>query len=153
MVRRIGMVQDPVCGMEIEEGKAHAKREHGGRPFFFCSAKCVEDFDKRPAKYGAGPAGCRKAHAPSATTGVQEGVGGPKRVELPVFGLTCARCVQAVEKALRAVPGVKRATVNLAGGRAFLDYDPAQTGVPALERAIRDAGYRTEGATARFGVQ
>ena len=147
------MVQDPVCGMEIEEGKAHAKREHGGRPFFFCSAKCVEDFDKQPAKYGAGPAGSRKAHAPSATTGVQEGVGGPKRVELPVFGLTCARCVQAVEKALRAVPGMKKATVNLASARAFVDYDPALVGLPALERAIRDAGYRTEGATTAFAIE
>src|SRR3972149_7175420 len=74
-------------------------------------------------------------------------------MEIGVFGLTCDKCVQAVEKALRGVPGVKKATVNLANARAFIDYDPATVGVPALERAIRDAGYRTEGAKARVGIE
>ncbi len=147
------MVRDPVCGMEIQEKEAHARREYGGRTFFFCSAKCVEEFDKEPAKYGGGPDTSHRAHTPSATTGVREGVAGSVRVELPVFGLTCAKCVQAVEKALRAVLGVNGATVNLANARAFVDYDPAKTGVPALVRAIRDAGYRTEGATASFAIE
>ncbi|OGB92621.1 MAG: copper-translocating P-type ATPase [candidate division NC10 bacterium RIFCSPLOWO2_12_FULL_66_18] len=147
------MVKDPVCGMEIEEGKAHARREYGGRTFYFCSANCETTFAADPDKYAGGPTGKQSRHAPSATTGLQEGVAGPKRVELPVFGLTCGKCVQAVEKSLRAVPGVAKATVNLSSARAFVDYDPALTGVPALERAIRDVGYRTEGATARFAIE
>jgi len=147
------MAKDPVCGMEIEEAKAHAKREHGGRSFYFCSAKCETAFAANPGKYAGEPRQGHARHVPSVTTGVQEGLAGPKRVELPVFGLTCPKCVQAVEKALRAVPGVNRATVNLASARAFVEYAPTQTGVPALERAIRDAGYRTEGATARFGIE
>jgi len=147
------MVKDPVCGMEIEEGKAHARREYGGRTFYFCSASCETTFAADPDKYAGGPTGKQSRHAPSATTGLQEGVAGPKRVELPVFGLTCGKCVQAVEKSLRAVPGVAKATVNLSSARAFVDYDPALTGVPALERAIRDVGYRTEGATARFAIE
>jgi Cu+-exporting ATPase len=139
--------------MEIEEEKAHAKREYRGQTFFFCSPKCEAAFAADPARYAGAERGGHGRHAPSATTGVREGVAGPKRVELPVFGLTCAKCVQAVEKALRAVPGVKQATVNLATARAFVDYDPAQVGVPVLERAIRNAGYRTEGAKARFGIE
>src|SRR3990172_9547719 len=147
------MVKDPVCGMEIEEGKAYARREHGGQTFYFCSPKCEATFAADPPKYaGERPRG-HGQHIPSATTGVREGVAGPRRVEMPVFGLTCDKCVQAVEKALRGVPGVKKATVNLANARAFIDYDPATVGVPALERAIRDAGYRTEGAKARFGIE
>jgi Cu+-exporting ATPase len=153
MSRRMGMIKDPVCGMEIEEGKAHARREHGGRTFFFCSPKCETTFAADPGKYAGELPARPMRHVPSATTGVREGETGDKRVELPVYGLTCAKCVQAVEKALRAVPGVKRATVNLASARAFVEYDPAQTGVPSLERAIRDAGYRTEGATARFAIE
>ena len=43
-----------------------------------------------------------------------------ERIDLPVAGLTCANCVQAVERALRVVDGVKRATVNLASSRAFV---------------------------------
>jgi len=147
------MVKDPVCGMEIEENKAYAKREHGGQTFFFCSPKCEAAFAENPARYAGEPPREHKRHTPSATTGVQKGVGGLKRVELPVFGLTCAKCVQAVEQALREVSGVKQATVNLAAARAFVDYDPAQVGVLTLERAIRNAGYRTEGAKARFGIE
>ncbi len=147
------MVKDPVCGMDIEEGKAHARREYGGRTFYFCSPRCEAAFATDPGKYAGEPAGKQSRATPSVTTGVREGIAGPQRVELPVFGLTCAKCVQAVEKALRAVPGVKRATVNLASARAFVDYDPAKTSVPALERAIRDAGYRNEGATASFAIQ
>jgi Cu+-exporting ATPase len=147
------MVKDPVCGMDIEEAKVHARREHAGRTFFFCSSKCEAAFAENPARYAGEGNGGHGKHIPSATTGVREGVAGPKRVELPVFGLTCAKCVQAVEKALRGVPGVKKATVNLASARAFVDYDPDQVSLPKLERAIRDAGYRTEGAKARFGIE
>src|SRR3972149_1026091 len=56
--------------------------------------------------------------APSATTGVRAGTSGARRVGLPVAGLTCHNCVQAVERALQAVPGVTAATVNLVEGRA-----------------------------------
>jgi copper chaperone CopZ len=59
-----------------------------------------------------------------------------------VAGLTCATCVQAVERALRAVPGVTGATVNLTGGRAFVGYDPGKASVPALVDAVKAAGYR-----------
>jgi P-type Cu+ transporter len=147
------MVRDPVCGMEIEEQKAHARREYGARAFYFCSSKCETTFATDPSKYAGGPAGKQSRPTPSVTTGVRDGVAGRQRVELPIFGLTCAKCVQAVERALQAVPGVTKATVNLSSARAFVDYDPAQVGVPALERAIRDAGYRTEGATATFAIQ
>ena len=90
--------------------------------------------------------------APSATTGVREG-GGTRRVELPVAGLTCAHCVQAVERALRAVRGVHAASVNLAAGRAFVEYDPGQATLGALHAAVKEAGYRVGAARARFGVR
>ncbi|MBI4594095.1 MAG: copper-translocating P-type ATPase, partial [Candidatus Rokubacteria bacterium] len=76
-----------------------------------------------------------------------------RRVELPVAELTCAACVQAVERALRAVPGVRSATVNLAGGRAFVDYDPDATTLSALHEAVKAAGYRIGPAKARFDVR
>ena len=93
------------------------------------------------------------ASVPSATTGVGGAVVGIRRVELPVSGLTCANCVQSVERALRAVPGVTRATVNLAGGRAFVDYDPTEATVSALHEAVRSAGYRSDATKARFGIR
>ena len=91
-------------------------------------------------------------HAPSATTGVGGDAPPVQRIELPVVGLTCGACVQAVEHALRAVPGVSDATVNLTQGRAFVEYDPARITVAALHDAIKAAGYRSETATARFRI-
>lgn len=79
--------------------------------------------------------------------------GGIRRIELPVAGLTCANCVQAVERALRAVPGVAAATVNLAGGRAFVDYDAGATAISALHEAIKATGYRVGTAAARLGIR
>jgi Cu+-exporting ATPase len=64
------MVRVPVCGMEIEEKQAHASRQYSGTTFFFCSPRCVGEFDKEPAMYGARPASTRRPQAPSAKTGV-----------------------------------------------------------------------------------
>ncbi len=91
--------------------------------------------------------------AASATTGVGAEVKGIQRIEFPVSGMTCARCVQAVERALRAVRGVKGATVNLATGRAFVEYDPRETGAASLHEAIKVAGYRSEAARTRFRIE
>ncbi|WP_133000404.1 heavy metal translocating P-type ATPase [Luteimonas arsenica] len=58
--------------------------------------------------------------------------------ELSVEGMTCASCVGRVERALRAVPGVDDASVNLATERARV-----QGAVPleALLAAVDKAGY------------
>ncbi|MRX50555.1 heavy metal translocating P-type ATPase [Paracoccus sp. S-4012] len=71
--------------------------------------------------------------------------------ELGVTGMTCASCVAHVEKAVKAVPGVSAATVNLATERVSVRHPPGVTPVEALEAAIRGAGYephRIEGASA-----
>lgn len=67
----------------------------------------------------------------------------PHTVELRLAGLRCAGCVQAVEGALRRVPGVRDASVNLATGRATVELvAPPETGTPAhLVAAVRAAGY------------
>ena len=58
---------------------------------------------------------------------------------LDVEGMTCASCVGRVERALKAVPGVQTASVNLATERAEV------TGVAVdralLVKAVEDAGY------------
>ncbi|MEP7261284.1 MAG: heavy metal translocating P-type ATPase, partial [Usitatibacter sp.] len=60
-------------------------------------------------------------------------------LELRVAGMTCASCVARVEKALRKVPGVTEASVNLATETATL-----RSGVPVANEAIaaiHKAGY------------
>jgi Cu+-exporting ATPase len=58
-----------------------------------------------------------------------------------VGGMTCASCVSRVERALKKVPGVGNATVNLATEKATVSYDCEITPVDTLMNAIEGAGY------------
>ena len=70
-------------------------------------------------------------------------------LDLGVGGMTCASCVARVEKALKKVPGVDSAAVNLATESARVRFagDPQDLG-PRLRRAVRDAGYEPRAAEA-----
>ena len=69
-------------------------------------------------------------------------------VDLGVGGMTCASCVARVEKALKKVPGVQSANVNLATESARITAPGAQALAPLLRRAVRDAGYEPRAADA-----
>jgi heavy metal translocating P-type ATPase len=59
-------------------------------------------------------------------------------VSLDIEGMTCASCVNRVEKALLKVPGVETASVNLATERATV----AGGDVEALLKAVEKVGYK-----------
>jgi len=63
------------------------------------------------------------------------------RIDLPITGMTCANCVQNVERALKKVEGVLKAEVNLATEKASVEYVPSIVGLDALRKAVEDAGY------------
>jgi Cu+-exporting ATPase len=80
-------------------------------------------------------------------------------IDLGIGGMTCASCVARVERALKKVPGVAQATVNLATESARVELrvgEPAAAGAPVpadniearLRRAVRDAGYEPRAADA-----
>ncbi|WP_175002641.1 heavy metal translocating P-type ATPase [Burkholderia lata] len=98
----------------------------------------------KQAGYGATPAVTDAgvaAFAPSSPAT-------PASIELDIDGMTCASCVSRVEKALAKVPGVARASVNLATERATVDAAPDVTAA-ALAEAVKQAGY---GATPVAGA-
>jgi Cu+-exporting ATPase len=64
----------------------------------------------------------------------------PKDFKLPIEGMTCASCVLRVEKALKALPGVESAAVNLATEEATVRAT-ATVAADALAAAVRKAGY------------
>jgi Cu+-exporting ATPase len=72
----------------------------------------------------------------------EEKDGSIREVYIPVEGMTCAACSQAVERALKKLPGVKEASVNLAAEKAFVLYDTAQIRISDLKDAINKAGYK-----------
>ena len=58
-----------------------------------------------------------------------------------VEGMTCASCVQSVEKATRKLPGVLQSNVNLATEKMAIQYDPVSLSVGEIKAAVVDAGY------------
>ncbi len=61
-------------------------------------------------------------------------------VSLSIDGMSCASCVGRVERALKAVPGVGTASVNLATERADISFDGAAD-LPAAIEAIERTGF------------
>ena len=68
--------------------------------------------------------------------------------ELRIDGMTCATCVARVEKALKSVPGVLEASVNLATSTAHVTRLSGTAHSPALLQAVRRAGYEAQDASA-----
>ncbi|MDZ5457216.1 heavy metal translocating P-type ATPase [Azohydromonas lata] len=71
---------------------------------------------------------------------------------LPIEGMSCASCVARVEKALSAVPGVRRASVNLATEAASVQAD-ATVPLEALRAAVERAGYRVSEQPVRLRIE
>ncbi|MCW3783503.1 heavy metal translocating P-type ATPase [Defluviimonas salinarum] len=65
---------------------------------------------------------------------------------LEVEGMTCASCVGRVERALKSVPGVAEAEVNLATQSARIRYTSGTTTPEALAAAVTAAGYTAKPA-------
>jgi Cu+-exporting ATPase len=62
-------------------------------------------------------------------------------VRFPVEGMTCASCVNRIERYLRKVDGVAEANVNLATETASVRFDPARVDLDDLRSAVEAAGY------------
>ncbi|QCF26060.1 heavy metal translocating P-type ATPase [Hydrocarboniclastica marina] len=62
------------------------------------------------------------------------------KLELGIRGMTCASCVGRVERALRKVPGVTGAQVNLATEKATVSFEDKPEAISTVE-AVRKTGY------------
>ena len=62
-------------------------------------------------------------------------------IQLTVKGMTCGNCARSVERKLSATPGVTKATVDLQGERASVEYDADLVKPEALANAVRQLGY------------
>ena len=74
------------------------------------------------------------------------------RLSLPVEGMTCASCVGRVERALKEVPGMQTATVNLATERADITFTSLASPQAAV-RAIESAGYTVREETTELAIE
>ncbi len=69
-----------------------------------------------------------------------------EQATIGVAGMTCASCVARVERAIKALPGVVEATVNLTTESAAVEYLPATVSRERIAQAIRRVGYEPAAA-------
>ena len=63
------------------------------------------------------------------------------KIELNITGMGCGHCVSAVEKALKAVPGVQGVQVTLQPGKAVVEGNASAQDMIA---AVKEEGYAAE---------
>lgn len=64
-----------------------------------------------------------------------------KDILIPIAGMTCASCSNAVERALKKTDGVISASVNYATEKAMVTYDTSTIKVSQLKDVIKKSGY------------
>ena len=62
--------------------------------------------------------------------------------ELTIAGMGCDNCARKLDRALRAIDGVKEVRVDSIAGRATVTYDRSRTSIPALQEVVVKSGYR-----------
>ena len=129
---------DPVCGMTIDATQAFATRTQGLETVYFCSSRCVQQFDLE--------------HASSATTGIADG-NNLRSIELPVIEIGGQQGAKYLEEQLRTLPGVQQVTANARMNMLRITYDPEQTQMATLLKRARAAGYTVGTATMQFDIQ
>ncbi|MDH5585109.1 MAG: heavy metal translocating P-type ATPase [Nitrospirota bacterium] len=65
----------------------------------------------------------------------------PTHASIPIHGMTCASCVNHVQRALQSLNGVSKVSVNFATETASVDFDAHTTTPQLLTQAVKEAGY------------
>jgi Cu+-exporting ATPase len=140
---------DPVCGMTVDPRTAAATAEHAGRTYYFCNVSCRDRFVGDPEKYLSGePRGMvawEEMTGPpegvSLVESAQERVTGVSRLRIPVGGMSCASCVEKVEKGLARLSGVEAVSANFATDTVDISYRPGGINPAKIIDEIRSLGY------------
>ncbi len=77
----------------------------------------------------------------ASTGGAGSAPAGNDDLSFQIEGMSCANCAGRVEKALAALDGVSKASVNFALNRANVHFDRSKTDIATITKAVNDAGY------------
>ncbi len=65
-----------------------------------------------------------------------------REILIPISGMTCASCANAVQRSIGKLEGVKEVNVNYATEKAKVIYDSSQTRISEIKNAVAKAGYK-----------
>jgi P-type Cu+ transporter len=74
-------------------------------------------------------------------------------LNLKLKGMSCASCANRIERAILNVPGVVAGNVNFSSNRASIRYDPKQTKIDIITKAVVDIGYEAQIIPADLGIE
>jgi copper chaperone len=60
---------------------------------------------------------------------------------IPVEGMSCEHCVNAISKAVGELPGVSKVTVDLSAKTATVEHDSTKATIEAIKSAIEEQGF------------
>ncbi len=65
-----------------------------------------------------------------------------REVIVPIAGMSCTSCANAIEKAIRDLPGVEEANVNFANEKAKVIYDSSIIKISEIKDVVSKSGYK-----------
>ncbi|GAB6189597.1 heavy metal translocating P-type ATPase [Marinitoga arctica] len=65
-----------------------------------------------------------------------------KTVTIPIEGMTCSSCANAITKEINKIEGIVSVNVNFATEKAIVSYNPTVTRLSKIKKAIENAGYK-----------
>lgn len=68
-----------------------------------------------------------------------------QHLTLAIEGMGCAGCSSKIQAALLKKPGIEKATVDHASGKAEIDFEPEQLSEAAIRETIEALGYDVVG--------
>jgi mercuric ion transport protein len=82
--------------------------------------------------------------APAVASSVSTQASALETATIEVTGMDCQSCEMPVKAALNKTPGVRSAEVSYERGNAQINYDPQQTDMNQIKRAIDSTGYKAK---------
>jgi copper chaperone len=64
-----------------------------------------------------------------------------EKTTLKVEGMSCEHCVISIVTSVEALPGVAKASVNLAAKSVAVEYAPSQIALDKIKEKIEEQGY------------
>jgi copper chaperone CopZ len=82
--------------------------------------------------------------APAVASSIPAHASALETMTIEVTGMDCQSCEMPVKTALNKTPGVRSAEVSYERGNAQINYDPQQTDMNQIKRAIDSTGYKAK---------
>lgn len=60
---------------------------------------------------------------------------------LKVEGMSCSHCENTIKKSVGALNGVDSVSVDLAGKKVLVEFDPEKVSIETIKEVIEDQGY------------